>query len=141
MRHCALLMSALLLAPAGLAAQTLPGTSPLEMKGDLARQMLDGIDRYLTKETAASVDKRHDFWKPDYSSAQAYVQSVQPNRDRLSKILGVVDKRLPVKELELVGGTTQGAMVAQTERYSVFAVRWPVLPGVFGEGLILEPKA
>ncbi|HWY86426.1 MAG TPA: hypothetical protein VNX28_06865 [Gemmataceae bacterium] len=131
---------AILLFPAPASAQPLTGTMPLDMKGDLARQMLDGIDRYLTRETVASVAKRQQFWKVDYSSPDAYAKSVQPNRERLRKIIGAVDQRLPVTQLEYVGGTAHGAMVAQTERYTVHAIRWPVLPGVFGEGLLLEPK-
>ena len=110
------------------------------MKGDLARQMLDGIDRYLTRATLASVAQRKDYWKPDYSSVEAYAKSVQPNRDRFKKIIGAVDERLPVKELEVVGGTIQEALVAQTKTYTVYAVRWPVFPGVYGEGLLLEPR-
>ena len=58
---------------------------------------------------------------------------------RLKKILGVVDKRLPPK-LEYVGGPDQPALVAETDKYKVYAVRWAVLPGIDGEGLLLEPK-
>src|SRR5262245_3800122 len=86
-------------------AQPLPGTKPLEMQGDLARFMVDGLHRYLTAETAAGVAKRKDYWKPDYSSPEAYAKSVEPNRERLRKIIGAVDQRLPVKELEYVADT------------------------------------
>src|SRR5206468_10246203 len=75
---------------------------------------------------------------PDFSSPEAYARSVQPNRERLKTILGVVDKRLP-SAMEYVATTDQPALVAETERYKVYAVRWPVLPGVDGEGLLLEP--
>ncbi len=47
---------------------------------------------------------------------------------------------LPIKELEYVSGTGQKAVVAETKMYTVYAVRWPVLSGVYGEGLLLEPK-
>src|SRR4029077_19452416 len=46
----------------------------------------------------------------------------------------------PIKQLEYVGGTGQKAEVAETKTYTVYAVRWPVLSGVYGEGLLLEPK-
>jgi dienelactone hydrolase len=140
MRRFALFAFAFLFFPSGLVGQPLAGTKPLEMKGDLARQMLDGIDRYLTRETAAAVDRRKDYWKPDYSSPEAYVKSVSPNRERLRKIIGAVDPRLPVKELEFASSTGHGPKVAEFASYTVYAVRWPVLPGVFGEGLLLEPK-
>src|SRR5437762_4706927 len=34
----------------------------------------------------------------------------------------------------------QASLVAETKRYKVYAVRWSVLPGVNGEGLLLEPS-
>jgi cephalosporin-C deacetylase-like acetyl esterase len=135
----AIAVASLLVSP--LAAQTpLPGTKPLTAEGDLAAQMVAGIDKYLTRELAASVAKRKEFWKQDFSSPEAYTKSVEPNRERLRKILGVIDERLPVKELEYVATTSQPALVGETAAYKVYAVRWPVLPGVHGEGLLLEPK-
>jgi dienelactone hydrolase len=100
--------------------------------------MVAGMHQYLDRELAASVEKRKQFWKPDFSSPEAYAKSVQPNRERLKKILGVVDQRLP-PAMELVATTEQPSLVVETERYKVHAVRWPVLPGVDGEGLLLEP--
>src|SRR6185437_2198202 len=123
-----------------LHAEPLPDTKPLMHEGDLAAQMVEGIDKYLMRELAASVKKRKEHWKPDFSSAEAYTKSVQPNRERLKKILGVVDKRVPFTGFESVGTIDQPALVAETDSYKVFAVRWPVLPGVDGEGLLLEPK-
>jgi dienelactone hydrolase len=121
------------------AAQTLPGTRPLTRTGDLAAQMVAGIDKYLMRELAASVEKRKQFWKPDYSAPDAYTKSVQPNRERLKKLLGVVDPRVPFNDLRYVATTGQPALVAQTQRYKVHTVRWPVLAGVDAEGLLLEP--
>ena len=43
--------------------------------------------------------------------------------------------------MEYVADHRQPSLVAETaSRYKVYAVRWPVLPGVDGEGLLLEPK-
>src|SRR5207302_2792611 len=53
---------------------------------------------------------------------------------------GVVDPRVPFTDLEYVSGPNLPAKVAETKKYDVYAVRWPVLPGVDGEGLLLEPK-
>jgi dienelactone hydrolase len=143
-----LLLAAVLLFLRGLtppgspaaAAEPLPDTKPLTEEGDLAAKMVEGIGKYLDRETAASIEKRKEFWKPDFSSPEAYLKSVQPNRDRLKKLLGVVDERVPFTDLEYVGGPKTPALVAETDGYKVFAVRWPVLPGVDGEGLLLEPK-
>lgn len=128
------------LLPALLHAEPLPGTKDLTAEGDLAAQMVAGIDKYLMRELEASVEKRKQSWKPDFSSPEAYAKSVQPNRERLKRILGVVDTRVPFKELEYVSGSNTPALVAETDAYKVFAVRWPVLEGVEGDGLLLEPK-
>ena len=121
-------------------AEPLPDTRPLTADGDLAASMVDGIHKYLDRESAASVEKRKAFWKPDFSSAEAYGKSVQPNRERLRKYLGVVDARLPPR-MEYAGGPGEPSLVAETEKFAVHLVRWAVLPGVDGEGLLLEPKA
>jgi dienelactone hydrolase len=42
--------------------------------------------------------------------------------------------------LEFVSGTASPAKVAETASYEIYAVRWPVLDGVHGEGLWLKPK-
>jgi dienelactone hydrolase len=121
-------------------ADSLPGTDPLREEGDVAARMVAGIHRYLDRETAAARDRRPGLWKLDRSSAAAYVRSLEPYREQLRRILGVVDKRLPVTELEYVGTTGSGALVAEGDGYSVYAVRWPVLDGVDADGLLLEPK-
>jgi dienelactone hydrolase len=123
-----------------LRAEPLPETKPLTREGDLAAQMVEGIDKYLMRELAASVEKRKQYWKPDFSSLAEYTKSVQPNRERLKKVLGVVDERVSPVVMEYVGEGTPSSVVAETETYKVHMVRWPVLPGVDGEGLLLEPK-
>jgi dienelactone hydrolase len=109
------------------------------MKGDLAARMVAGIDAYLMKALEASVEKRKQAWQPDVSSAEAYRKWLQPKRQQLKKILGVIDQRLPFTELQYVATTGRPALVAQTKAYKVYRVRWPVLPGIQGEGLLLEP--
>ena len=53
--RCALL---LFLACLVSVAQQLPGTARLDMSGDIAEQMVDGIIRHLERATAASVSTR-----------------------------------------------------------------------------------
>src|SRR3954452_20324652 len=121
-------------------AAPLPGTQPLDDKADLTTKMVAGIDAYLTRELAAAPEKRKQFWKPDYSSPEAYTKSVEPNRQRLKKILGMVDERKKFGDIEYVGGPKTPSLVAETDLYKVHAIRWPVFDGVDGEGLLLEPK-
>ncbi|MHC4177097.1 MAG: dienelactone hydrolase family protein [Planctomycetota bacterium] len=42
--------------------------------------------------------------------------------------------------MERFGDDANPAQVAVTAKYRVFRVRWPVLGGVFGEGLLVQPK-
>jgi dienelactone hydrolase len=119
------------------AGEPFPGTKPLDV--DFADQMVQGIDRFLLKQIDASVDRRSRYWKRDFSSAEKYNESVAENRKHLAKALGAFDRRQPVTALEYIETTTQKALVGRGETYEVYAVRWPVLRGMTGEGLFLVP--
>jgi len=120
-------------------SQGLPGTQPLDWQGDLSERMMDGAHRFVERTIGESIEKRQRHWKRDLSSRQAYEASVEPNRRRFKKIIGVVDSRLPAR-MERFGDDENSALVAETAHYRIFQVRWPVLEGVTGEGLLLEPK-
>src|SRR5262245_16229905 len=156
MRSPSLLPLVALLLAAGLVADTkpkgdkpqdkkdaevkvLPGTKPLMMKGDIASQMVDGIDKFLLKQIEKAAKNREKLWKRDFSSAKAYDKSIEPNRKRLAHILGVRDKRVPYKSPELVGTVDEPALVGKGKTYNVHAVRWPAFGDVHGEGLLLTP--
>jgi dienelactone hydrolase len=119
---------------------TLPGTKPLTATGDLAAQMRAGIDRFVTRETDRAAKDRGRFWKRDLTSREAYERSIASNRQRLRRMIGLVDVREPITALEFVASTAAPALVAEADGFRVFAVRWPVLDGVHGEGLLLQPK-
>jgi dienelactone hydrolase len=116
-----------------------PGTELLTREGDIAAQMVDGMRQYLLRQTAQSVEQRSQFWKRDFSSHAAYQSSVAAGRERFRQVIGVIDSRLPftAPELEITLGGP--AVVATVDEYRILSVRWPVLEGVDGEGLLLEP--
>ena len=93
-------------------AAPLPGTKPLTTPGDLSAQMVAGIDKFLLREIARAAVGRTHFWKRDFTSREAYEKSVAPNRERLRKIIGAVDERLPVKALEFVSDTSRPASIS-----------------------------
>jgi dienelactone hydrolase len=124
----------------GVPAEVLEGTAPLTLEGDLAELMIAGADRFLLKELEASVAGRAERWRRDPSSAAAWEASVEPNRARLARIVGLRDARPPFDDLELVATTAHPALVARTADYEVLAVRWPALEGVYGEGLLAQPN-
>lgn len=108
-----------------LGAQQLPGTQPLTRQGDLAMEMVAGIDRFLMRRLAAAPDAR---------------AKAKPSRASLKKIIGATETRLPFDTAGLISTLRTPALVATSASFRVVAVRWPVLPGVDGEGLLLTPR-
>jgi dienelactone hydrolase len=119
-------------------ADLLPDTEPLTWEGDLSARMLDGAHRFIDRKIQESVQLRARHWRRDLSSADAYEKSIEPNRKRFARQIGLADERLP-PAMERFGDDDAPALVASTSRYRIHQVRWPVLDGVWGEGLLLEP--
>jgi dienelactone hydrolase len=137
------LLTALLTWDGPAKADPFPGTQPLTMEGDLAAQMVGGIDKYLDRVLAAAPEKRARYWKRDLSSPEAYTRSMETNRQRLAMILGVGDKREPVQmRFEAPLGkelAPTGAEIGHGSGFKIYAVRWNVFRGVEAEGLVLVP--
>ena len=138
---------------ASLSAQEVAGpsgTTPLTIEGDLASQMVDGIDRFLLKEIETTAATRAERFKVDLSSREAYETSLKPHREKLAKCLGIRDARLPFAAPEIIVNVGGESVIAQSEKFTVQAIRWPVLsdpspqgaglPSIYGEGLLLTPK-
>ena len=102
-------------------AQMLPGTTPLTRQDDIASSMIAGIDAYLTREWAER--------KP----------SDAPDRTRFRKIIGLIDTRVPATAPALDAALDRPSLLVKTATFEVHAVRWHVLDGVDGEGLLLKP--
>ena len=135
-------------------AQALHGTEPLTLDGDLAAQMVEALDGYVSRATADSIEERAGLWNRDYSSHTAYTESVEPNRARLRKRIGCLDPRLPIEELtynittktatrihEPDFSETTVAFFREADNYIIYRVRWQVFDEMEGEGLLLEPKS
>lgn len=112
-----------LLVCAAAAAQTFPGAAPLEESGDPAAGIVSGIGRYL---------ERVRPW---------FAQRRNPDPHVLRRLLGVVDPRVEPAVMQPVGTTDRSPVLATTDSFEVFAVRWPVLDGVHGEGLYLRQSS
>ena len=108
-------------------ARPLADTNLLDWEGDLAARMVAGINRFVEREIELAGERRRQSTTP-------------PARERLRELIGAQDARVAFRDLELVATVSQPSLVAETPGYAVYAVRWPALPGVEGEGLLLEPK-
>ncbi|MCD6351852.1 MAG: hypothetical protein J7M26_07020 [Armatimonadetes bacterium] len=51
------------------------------------------FEDWLRRELLAYHDRKKKYWKPDYSSEEAYLASVAPNRQRWREALGVFEPR------------------------------------------------
>ena len=122
------------------AVEALPGTQPLTWADDLSVKMMDGAHRYVELKIDESLRTRQRHWNRDMSTREAYEKSIHPNRGRFMEKIGVVDPRLPAT-MERFDNDFDPEPVSETGTYRVYQVRWPVLEGVHGEGLLLLPKA
>jgi len=118
----------------------LPGTAPLLWEGDIASRLVDAADRFLLDELEKSVTRRAAFWNRDLTSAERYNASIEPSRRRLAHILGIRDERVPFESPEVVSNLGQPPLVGQGEGFEVYAVRWPAVGDIHGEGLLLVPQ-
>ena len=144
-----LALTALFMAPSMVAeraprqlppAAPLPQTAALQWsEEDLSGRMMDGAHRFVEAQIAEEQKKAERFWKHDRSSAAAWDKSIEENRARLREIVGALDQRL-APGLERFGDDGNPALVAETSRYQVHQVRWPVLDGITAEGLLVEPS-
>ncbi len=131
----------------------LPGTKQLTKGGDLTPKMLDGAHKFIEEKIKGSVSQRIKFWNRDFSSPKAYSQSIEPNRLRFMRYIGVEDKtaqrrnykvgledKRPPVFMQKFANNNDPEIIAETDKYRVYQVRWPVLNSIHGEGVLLQPK-
>ena len=134
--------------------EVLPGTKLLGAENDLSVKMLDGAHKFIEEKINESVANRLKLWHRDLTSQEAYEKSVDPNRRRFMKYIGVEDKaeslvnynvgipdKYPPVLMQKFSADNDPGLVAETEKYLIYQVRWPVLNRVYGEGLLLQPKS
>lgn len=116
----------------------LPGTALLEESGDLSRLLHEANDRFLDREIERAAAERGQFWKRDLSSPEAHAKSVQPNRERLARMLGIDRETRYAPE----GGNRLEVFESpegQREGYSIKSVRWRAFGDVNGDGELYLP--
>ena len=132
------------------AAKSLKGTTVLDIQGDVASQLVDGVDRFLLKELDRSIQTRLALWpKPnaairDSNPSSVYEAAIQPLRDELRMRIGMIDDRVKCDSFTIQSvaspnsGDTQ--WVAINESCKIYSVRWPVFDGVDATGLLVVPN-
>ncbi|MGO9919235.1 MAG: dienelactone hydrolase family protein, partial [Isosphaeraceae bacterium] len=120
----------------------LPGTKPLTMSGDIASDLVAGVDRFLLRQIDESTARRASYWKRDFSSEAAYLASVEPNRKRLAHILGVRDERVRSSRMwSPVWVPRHDAMFESrpSSQFMIEPVIWSAFGDVTGDGLDIGP--
>ena len=142
---CVAIVSLVAVVSCAAEPEPLAGTGALTMQGDIASQMVEGVDRFLMKQIASS--ESHRGWGirlrvnglPGIGDLQEPAQPMDERRKRLACILGVRDERPAKVEMGLVATTDHAALVGKSPAFDAFAVRWRAFGDVHGEGLLLVP--
>ncbi len=123
-----------------MAAEPLPDTQPLTLEGDIAAQLVAGVDKFLLRKIDESAAARDKVWPRNFATPEDRMEFLKAKRKRLAVMLGVRDERVPFESPELVATATRSALIAECETYKVYAVRWPTVRDMFAEGLWIEPN-
>lgn len=124
------------------AQERLPGTEPLTVEGDIAAQMVDGINQWLDRYTSEVRRERRQRWLHEFRQGRSHVaRFVDERRARLRHILGMRDQTEEASELFVVAPTGKRDALAEDKNHQIAAyyVRWPVTDQIDGEGILLEP--
>ncbi|MCC6493523.1 MAG: prolyl oligopeptidase family serine peptidase [Pirellulales bacterium] len=120
----------------------LAGTRELTISQPLDEAMVDGIGRFAVRALAESEQARDAAWKTGNQSADGDRKTMDERRERFRAMIGAVDERVAADGFEIVARAGGDGVVARSADagIDVYAVRWPVLEGVYGEGLLLQPR-
>lgn len=133
----------------------LQGTDPLVHSGDIASDLVDGVDRFLLKQLDASIEKRMELWpKPDLkvnagtaaTDGDAYAVTTEPLRQEYARRIGLVDTRVnPVtwsvrSRWQEARGQVGSTEVGVFEGIRIVEIQWKVQDGFDASGLMLIPK-
>ena len=127
------LVAAILIHGASL-GQHLANTKPLERNGDIASQLVEGVDRFLLKAISEALETRSQQWNRNVTSRSSYQASIEPNIEELKRILGVIESDL-TPELHI------RSSLEDAPQSRVKAIQWTTLKGLSGEGLLMQPAS
>lgn len=123
------------------APEPLEDTAPLVAEGDLASEMIDGVDRFLRRQTEATAQRRRQRWQQECAHPQRFRETLSQRRKHLWQVLGVPPQQrwAASPELELRATVSHSAEIGSGSGFVVRAVRWPAFRDVHGEGVLLTP--
>ena len=84
------------------------------------------------------LSKSDRLWNRDYSSHNAYTESVEPNRARLARTVASIHG---YRRGSTIGHDNNPHSSRKMRHYTVSRVRWQVFDDGRGQGLLLESEA
>lgn len=132
--------------------EVLPGTAPLTWQNHLSDTMMWGAHRLIEAKIDQSAQNRSQLWNYEFGSKESYQQSIEPNRRRFMQYIGITNSEVDTSysagpqpniapvTMQKVADVKDSEVIAETSKYRIYRVRWPVLKGVYGDGLLIQPK-
>lgn len=121
------------------AQKNLPNTAFLE-KGDLGTKMVSDIGVWLDIKTKENHTLRNEQFLVNASKIAKDPKALEKKKQTLKSILGIIDSTNKTEDLELLETLNKPALIYENKQYKIFKIRWNVVEGLHGEGLLVEPK-
>ena len=121
------------------AQKFLPDTTLLDA-GDLGTKMVSGIGTWLDAKTLENQTLRNEKFLSNAKKDSLDPKVLEQKRLTLKKILGIIDSPKSAEDLELLETLNKPALIFENKLYKILKIRWQVVEGLHGEGLLIEPK-
>ncbi|MEC9092448.1 MAG: dienelactone hydrolase family protein, partial [Planctomycetota bacterium] len=113
---------------------------PLKQNGDIASQLVSGVDRFLIQEIQKANSNRVSKWQNQFNAAKNPAQFFQNKQRELRHLLGIRDARIDFESPELISSLSRPSLLGRSATVEIHAIRIPVLEGITLEGLLLQPS-
>ena len=121
------------------AQKFLPNTTLLDA-GDLGTKMVSGIGTWLDAKTLENQTLRNEKFLSNAKRDSLDPKVLEQKKQTLKKILGIIDSPQSTEDLELHETLNKPALIFENKQYKILKIRWQVIEGLHGEGLLIEPK-
>ena len=122
-----------------IAQKCLPNTTLLDA-GDLGTKMVSGIGTWLDAKTLENQTLRNEKFLSNAKKNSLDPKALEQKRQTLKQILGIIDSPKITEDLELLETLNKPALIFETKQFKILKIRWQVVEGLHGEGLLIEPK-
>ncbi len=135
------LLRALCIVPANAEQPgAIPGSQLLAGPDDRSAEMMDGLHRYIERKIARFGQTASPILASRFQFSRGLREVDRAESCDVSRRLSAWSTSGCPRGSSGSATTTIRPCVADTDGYKIYQVRWPVLDGVWGEGLLLEPK-